>query len=313
MPNKVKLFIVKFFSGVLLFPLPVFAQQKTAEGFVPMKDGTKLVYKIFGNKGDTIIMLHGGPGQNMYGVGPDLEPLALNHVLLMYDQRGSGNSEIGPDTITARMHVDDIEDIRKHFHIRKINFVGQSWGAMLSVIYTSIHPHHVKKLLLISPGPPTRRHFDERFRAFARKDSLGQSRVRQPRSQLNSPKALANCEEIFRINERFYFADSLAIKKKKGNYCAVSAEAIRKQSVTAASTLRSLGDYDLRPLCRIITQPVLIIEGALTPVPLDEIDEYRNSFPNCQVRLFKKTGHGYPFVEEPKKFFKIADRFFKDK
>ena len=142
-------------------------------------------------------MLHGGPGQNMYGIGPDLVPLGTKGVLLMYDQRGSGNSESGADTITAAKHVEDLENVREHFHIREMNIIGQSWGAMLAVLYSSSHPKHINRLLFISPGPPTKRLFDERFQAFFKKDSIGQARVWGLRSQLNGPGALAACKEIF--------------------------------------------------------------------------------------------------------------------
>ena len=42
-----------------------------------------------------LLFLHGGPGQNSNGVAPDLAPLHKKHVLIVYDQRGSGLSEIG--------------------------------------------------------------------------------------------------------------------------------------------------------------------------------------------------------------------------
>lgn len=295
----------------VLLPCGLNGQSKTAEGFAEMKDSTNLFYKIFGNRGDTIIFLHGGPGQNMYGIGADLEPLGLNNVLLMYDQRGSGNSEAGHDTITATKHVEDLENIRNYFHIQKMILVGQSWGTMLATLYTSSYPQYVKRLLFISPGPPTKKLFNERFLAFAKKDSLGQARVTRLRSQLNGADAMAACKEIFFINERLYFADTTAIKRKKGNYCSVTADAIRKQVITATSTLRSLGDYDLRPLCALIKQPVLLLEGSLSPVPTDEMECWQNSLPNCRVYFFSKSGHGYSFVEEPELFFKIADGFFK--
>jgi proline iminopeptidase len=297
----------------LLFPMSLVAQKKTAEAFVKMKDGTNLFYKIFGNKGDTIIMLHGGPGQNMYGIGPDLEPLALNHVLLMYDQRGSGNSDAGSDTITASHHVEDLENIREQFGIQKMILVGQSWGTMLASLYTCSYPQHVTRLLFISPGPPTRKLFDTRFMVFAKKDSAGQTRVRQLRSQLNGPNVLEICREIFYINERFYFADTIAMKRKKGNYCSVTPEALSKQAITAASTLRSLGNYDLRSVCEKIKQPVLLVEGALSPVPVEEMEYWKTSLPNNRAYLFQQSGHGYPFVEEPELFFRLVEDFFKGK
>ena len=278
-----------------------------------MSDGTRLFYKKFGTKGDTLIMLHGGPGQNMYGIGPDMEVLASKNILIMYDQRGCGNSEAGKDTITVMHHVKDLESIRKFFKVGRMVLVGQSWGAMLSILYTSAYPAHVKRLLMISPGPPTRRLFDERFRTFLMRDSIGQARVAYLRSQLSGENPLSACREIFEINERFYFGDSLRIKNKKGNYCAVSDETIRKQVASGLSTLRSLGNYDLGPLCAAINQPVLLIEGAKSPVPQSEMEYWKKILPNSRVYIFSNSGHGYPFVEEPEKFVEVTNKFLSGK
>ena len=46
----------------------------TKEGFVTGADGVRLFYRTVGTRGDTLLFLHGGPGENFQGVGPDLEP-----------------------------------------------------------------------------------------------------------------------------------------------------------------------------------------------------------------------------------------------
>jgi len=291
------------------------AQQEFKEGFARMQDSTSIYFRIFGEKGDTLIFLHGGPGQNMYGVGPDLVPLSESFVLIMYDQRGSGNSEIGDTSIlTAGRHVEDLEELRKYFSINKMTIIGQSWGAMLAAMYTGKYTNNVKRLLLLSPGPPTREQFDERFAVFLKIDSAGQGRVAKLRSQLlKSENPMAVCAEIHSTNEKLYFADHSLIKKRKGDYCMVTPEAIHRQAITASLTLRSLGQYDLRPILKLINQPVLIIEGAKTPVPLSEFYIWKESLPNSRLIFFDKTGHGYPFVEEAKKFFKTAKKYLKGK
>jgi len=280
-----------------------------------MQDSTRIYFRIFGEKGDTLIFLHGGPGQNMYGVGPDLVPLSKSYVLIMYDQRGCGNSEIGDTSIlNAGRHVEDLEELRKHFSIKKMTIIGQSWGAMLAAMYTGKYANNVKRLLLLSPGPPTRKQFDERFAVFLKIDSAGQAKVAKLRSHLlTSENPLDICAEIHSTNEKLYFADHSLIKKKKGDYCMVSPKALRNQAITASLTLRSLGPYDLRPLLKQINQPVLILEGAKTPVPLGEFYTWKEELPNSRLLFFKKTGHGYPFVEEPAKFFRTAGKFLKGK
>jgi len=60
-------------------PLPL-NHELVSHGFVDAGDGIKLSYKIAGTHGDTIVVLHGGPGFSMGYIAPDLEPLTARHL-----------------------------------------------------------------------------------------------------------------------------------------------------------------------------------------------------------------------------------------
>lgn len=51
------------------------------------------------DKGDTIVILHSGPGLDHTYLQPQLDVLAAHHTLLYYDQRGTGRSTGEVDTI----------------------------------------------------------------------------------------------------------------------------------------------------------------------------------------------------------------------
>ncbi|HYF33375.1 MAG TPA: alpha/beta hydrolase [Chitinophagaceae bacterium] len=283
--------------------------------FIAMSDSTKIYYSLHGKGKDTLFFLHGGPGQNSWGVGPDLLPLAKSHVLIFYDQRGCGLSEQGDtNKLTASRHVQDLEELRQFFHIDKMILVGHSWGCLLASLYTSTYPDHVKRLLLISPAPPTRQLFQQRFAWFAKKDSVGQARLAQLRLQMDTASNPAFiCSQIFAINEKLYYANPKNIQRKKGNYCNVPEEALRKQAITARRTLQSLGNYDIIPSLKKISQPSLIIEGAQTPVPVGELYEWAKALPHAKLLFIKKVGHAYPMVEQPKIFFNVVEKFLNGK
>ena len=82
-------------------PLPL-NHAAQSDGFVDAEGGVKLHYRILGSRGDTIVVIHGGPGFSMGYIAPDIEPLSAHHVLLFYDQRGTGN-EIPDDLGENRM------------------------------------------------------------------------------------------------------------------------------------------------------------------------------------------------------------------
>ena len=64
------------------------------EGFIAAGRGVELFYRALGSGGDTLVVLHGGPGFSMDYLIDDLTPLAERHTLIFYDQRGSGRSTL---------------------------------------------------------------------------------------------------------------------------------------------------------------------------------------------------------------------------
>lgn len=111
----------------------------------------KLFYETMG-QGDPIIVLHGGPGLSYEYLMPQMGKLAENHLVIFYDQRGSGRSQGGDDTtnITIDMFVKDLDAVRKHFGFKKVSILGHSWGGFLAMQYAIAHPESVDKLILLN-------------------------------------------------------------------------------------------------------------------------------------------------------------------
>src|SRR5215216_1370401 len=77
---------------------PAQAEPTAREGYVDAGAGVRLFYRIVGTGRDTVVVLHGGPGFSMSYLAADLEPLAARHVLIFYDQRGTGGSTLVTDS-----------------------------------------------------------------------------------------------------------------------------------------------------------------------------------------------------------------------
>lgn len=305
--------ILLFFFYTLPLQGQGLASEKESWRYVTTPDGIKLYYRILGAKKETIVLLHGGPGQNSEGIAQDLEPLKEKYTLVIYDQRGCGRSELGDTTrINPQQHVEDLETLRNHLKIGALTLMGHSWGCLLATLYTDQYPERVKRLILISPGAPTRKLLSQRFAAFSQRDPQGQAKLVALRKQLEKAGDPAFiCNEISAINDKFYFSNVNAIRKKRGDYCRVPEESIRKQVITARRTLLTLGNYDLTPQMRTIRVPALVLEGTQTPVPLGEIEVWTSTLPNSRLLWLKDCGHGYVYVEQPKLFFNAVREFMK--
>jgi proline iminopeptidase len=110
--------------------------------------------ETFGNSDrPVVIVLHGGPGADYRYLYP-LKALADEHLVVFYDQRGTGLSPRVPaKQITLQVFLDDLDAfVTAYGKGRPVHLVGHSWGAMLASAYAGAHPTRVGKLVLAEPA-----------------------------------------------------------------------------------------------------------------------------------------------------------------
>ncbi len=114
---------------------------KHGEGYITSADGVQLFYKVVGKGPDPIVVLHGGPGNTMFSVLPDFEPLEKKYTLIYYDQRGNGRSDLVEESeqLAISKHIEDLEAVRQHFNLNKLTLIGNSWGGLLISFYALKH------------------------------------------------------------------------------------------------------------------------------------------------------------------------------
>jgi proline iminopeptidase len=107
---------------------------------------------------ETLVAVHGGPGNSLNSILPDLEPLAKNRTVIYYDQRGGGRSDLIKDDkkLSIQKHVEDLETVRQFFKLDKMTLLGNSWGGLLIAYYAVAHPDRVERLILHDSAPPTK-------------------------------------------------------------------------------------------------------------------------------------------------------------
>ncbi|HTE44385.1 MAG TPA: alpha/beta fold hydrolase, partial [Gemmatimonadaceae bacterium] len=166
--------------GALVASLTAPGLASAQTGWVTTSDSARLYYRIIGHGPDTIIAIHGGPGLDHESIYGDFKPLAEHHVVIFYDQRGGGKSSLPKDTtkLFAARQVQDLDDLRKHFHIEQATLVAHSYGPLLAGSYALAHPANVKRMVFFGPVPPYRGEFNRRYGASlnSRLDSAQQAR-----------------------------------------------------------------------------------------------------------------------------------------
>lgn len=302
---------------LLLAGAPAAAQQQE-EGFVAVEDGVRLYYRIEGQGPETLIVVHGGPGFSLESVRADFAPLAAHRRVIYYDQRGNGRSSLidDPAALAVPRHIADLEAIRRHFRLEKMNLLGNSWGGLLISAYAAAHPDRVERLILDVPAPPTAeqmRLMGARIGARARERLSTEEQARAPplfqaRHWLEAEDPLAVCEAFGHIILRLYAFDAAAAPPLRGNLCAGPPEVVRRSQWVNNAIWRSFGEFDLRPEVRRVTAPVLVIHGVADVIPLAGSRDWAASYPNARLLLMQRSGH-LAHVEEPAAFFAAVETF----
>jgi pimeloyl-ACP methyl ester carboxylesterase len=100
-----------------------------------------------------MVCLHGGPGRAAEYLG-DLGGLDAARRLILLDSRGVGSSADPADPSTFRVDrlVGDVESLRAHLGLERMDVLAHSAGAILATFYAAAHPGRLSRLLFITPA-----------------------------------------------------------------------------------------------------------------------------------------------------------------
>ena len=115
-------------------------------------DGTSLGYRAAGD-GQPLVCLPGGPGRAADYLG-DLGGLSQSRQLILLDPRGVGSSDdpSDPATLGVARLVGDVEALRAHLGLDRMDLLAHSAGAILATLYAAAFPGRLSSLILVTPG-----------------------------------------------------------------------------------------------------------------------------------------------------------------
>jgi len=308
------LLISTLLTCVLLAGVGAAAVPPDGEGYITAPDGVHIFYKVVGGGPDVLVVLHGGPGNTMYSILPDLEPLAKEHTVIYYDQRGNGNSDLIDDEeqLAISKHVEDLEALRVHFNLDKFMLLGNSWGGLLAVYYAIAHPDRVEKLVLHSPASPSydllRASTPFIYQRIPQENLARFQSMSVPMLWRNAGDPLGLCKRFYDLLIPVYFSDVAKAENMKGNVCAGPIDAVRRQPSVNKTIWESLGEWDLIPELESLNIPTLVIHGSYDMIPVDSSIAWVKAMPNARLLVIQDSGH-MTHIERPDIFFPAVSRF----
>jgi proline iminopeptidase len=260
-----------------------------------------------------LLVLHGGPGADHRYLLPQLLELARDFELILYDQRGGGQSKTDDRTpITWQTHVADLDRIAGELAIDPLVIVGYSWGGLLALLFSieaaaGRTTHRPSRLALIDPAPVNRelrREFESEFARRQSSPAVIGLREELAASGLRERDPDAYRQRTFELSVAGYFADPLRAR---------DLTPFRVTGRVQQSVWESLGDYDLLQPGQLdaIRLPVFIAHGRQDPIPLASSEAAARAL-GAELVVIENAGH-VPYVEQPEALFRPLRAFLLDR
>ncbi|WP_264372899.1 alpha/beta fold hydrolase [Nonomuraea phyllanthi] len=230
----------------------------------------------------------------------ELGGLSAYRRLVMLDPRGTGASAIPEDASSYRCDrlVDDVEALREHLGLDRVDLLGHSAGVNLAVLYAARHPERVGRLALICPSTTA-----------VGIATSGEARLELARRREGEPwypRAYAALEAILSGTG----TDWEAVEPFRHGRWDAAAQALhadeeRRRNDEAAAVFAAEGAFDpeaTRGALAAFEAPVLVVAGELdmNTVPA-AATEFAGLFPDAELVLQPGAGH-FPWRDDAGRF-----------
>ena len=298
--NKISLFLLLSIS----FTISSVCQEN---GFIETKDGV-IHYKKFGND-EPLLIINGGPGLDCKGFIPLAELLSDKYMTILYDQRGTGKSElkqVDSNTVTMKLMAEDIESIRKYCKINKWIVLGHSFGGFMAEYYAVHYPESIKAMILSSTGGidlDVLKYFNQNLQmrlSQTERDSLKywSDKVKGGDTTRTAKYSKAKYLASAYLYDKKYVPE-LAQRLAFGGYPKIT-------SLVYKDLFKI--NFDCREPLKDFTKPVLIIQGRQDPTGDGVAYEVHSVLKNSSLVFINKSGH-YSWWEQSEQYKSEVEKF----
>jgi proline-specific peptidase len=269
-------------------------------GTLASVDGTRLAHHRTG-EGPPLVCLPGGPMQASAYLG-DLGGLTAHRSLVLLDLRGTGESAVPTDPATYRCdrQVADVEALREHLGLDRVDLLAHSAGATLALLYAARHPDRVASLVLVAPSP--------RVVGLAVTDADRRRVAELRRAEPWFPDAFAAFERIWSgeaTDDDWAAITPFTYGRWDDAARSQDARGERLRNAEAAARYYADGAIDtaaVRSALAGLEAPVLLVAGEYdVALPPDRAVEYAGLFPSSRLAVQPGGGH-FPWLDDPGAF-----------
>ncbi len=285
--------------------------EPTSTTHLTADDGTRLAVHLTGF-GAPLLCLPGGPMLDS-GYFRDLGGLAAQRACARLDLRGTGDSESPADPASYRCdrQVADVEAVRRHLGLDRLDLLAHSAGASLAYAYAAAHPDRVARLVLVAPSV---RGLDIEITDEARSE-VARLREGEP-WYADAAAALARVQAGAGGEADWAAISPFMYGRWDDEVRAFETWMDERRDDDKVMAFISDGAFDppesTRAALAGLHVPVVVLAGALdsgNPVPA--MAEVAGVFPRADFVVQERAGH-FPWIDDPREFARLLAPFLSD-
>ena len=255
------------------------------------KENTKISFRIWGQSGPILVLLHGGYGSWMHFL-KNVEELSKNFQVIVPDMPGFGESESLPKVPNLDEYAQTLVDALSSLtNGSNYNIVGFSFGSAIGSHMIKFAGDSVNRLTLVGYN------------------RTGNMPFKRPK--MLSWRA-AKTEEELNTTQRHNLSVMMIHKQEKIDDMAINLQTLNTKRAKVRS-LEIVASHDLPNRILNISQPIDIIWGEFDVTLINGIDDAQNRMkeliPDVKFHIIQNSGHWIQF-EEYEKFNSTIEKIY---
>jgi proline iminopeptidase len=268
------------------------------DGYIRMEDGVQLYFDKLGSGPTALILLNG------FYYLDDFRYLASGRTLISIDLRNRGHSDFVSDASKLKrgihQDVDDLEAVRRHFGLNRIDLLAHSYAGLIVILYAIKYPSNVNRIVQIGPIPPdgakqypaSLTNVDATLREFFGK-------VQELEKERNSEDPVQFCKRFWSILRVIYVANPAHADKIQWELCELPTERnLMKywlENLMPSIQTVHLSEKDLA----VVKSPVLVVHGTKDrSSPYGGAKDWASMLPDATLLTIENAAH-VPWIEDP--------------
>jgi pimeloyl-ACP methyl ester carboxylesterase len=266
-----------------------------------------IAYKMFG-KGDPILLISPAQG-DMNAWDPSLlNVLFSNHTVIIFDNRGVGNTTSGNRPFSVQQFANDTAGLLDALKIQKADVLGYSLGSFIAQQLAVTHPDKVNRLVLIAttcggkesipPSPEPQKMFFDVINKIANDTPVTSQEVKA----ILSPGYGSGWLKLHPN-----FLETMPIPEAKDLFPSITPNNSLKQ-YKAIEDWQATNWNGVCDELKKISIPTLIITGTDDTIPTQNALIIAGKIPGAWLIQIKDAGHAIP-IQYPAEVAEIVNTF----